>query len=254
MYQEERLTAIAELLNRKRTLSNQEVMETFGISRDTARRDIVRLVEMGIATRTHGGITTNGLNLEIMSYKERIAENRGEKERLAESAVRFLKEKQICFFDVSTTVEILCGKIPYPVEGYTNSLRNLTALQTTACGIHLLGGKLNRDNQFLYGSETLEQVERIHFDLAFLGAAAVHEDGIYVEDEEDAGVKRKVIQNCDMVCVLADHLKFYKRSKFQAARLNQIHALITDVPPPDQIAEKIHEAGMKLEICNERKI
>lgn len=251
MYQEERLTRMAELLNENKTLSNQEIMAYFDISRDTARRDIIQLVKMGIATRTHGGITTSRINLEIMSYNERISENREEKEKLAEYAICLLKEKQICFFDVSTTIEILCAKIPYHLEAYTNSLRNLIALQMTECGIHFLGGKLNRNNQFLYGCETLEQIEEIHFDHAFLGAASIHEDGIYVEDEEDAGIKRKVAQCSDVVSVLADHSKFYKQSKFRAVHLNQIHILITDTLPPDHIAQKIHEAGIRLEVRNE---
>ena len=40
-------------------MTNQEIMDQFHISRDTARRDIVRLVNENLAVRTHGGITLN---------------------------------------------------------------------------------------------------------------------------------------------------------------------------------------------------
>lgn len=56
MYQQERLSKIMKLLEEKEVLSSQEIMEAFRISRDTARRDIVKLSEKGAVIRTHGGI------------------------------------------------------------------------------------------------------------------------------------------------------------------------------------------------------
>ena len=44
VYQEERIYKILEILKAKKTMTNQEIMDQFHISRDTARRDIVRLV------------------------------------------------------------------------------------------------------------------------------------------------------------------------------------------------------------------
>jgi DeoR/GlpR family transcriptional regulator of sugar metabolism len=48
MYQEERLYQIMNLLRKKKSLSKQEIMSTFNISRDTARRDIICLVEQSL--------------------------------------------------------------------------------------------------------------------------------------------------------------------------------------------------------------
>lgn len=251
MYQEERLGRITELLKKAGTLSNREVAEAFGISRDTARRDIVRLTEMGVATRTHGGITVSRLGRGILSYKERCSENTGEKGRIAALAAGFLKERQMCFFDASTTVEMLCARVPCRLEAYTNSLRNLGALQSSPCGLHLLGGDFNRYNQFLYGSETLEQLDRIRFDCAFLGVAAVGEDGFYVEDEEDAGLKRKVVQRSSLVVVLADHTKFVRQSRFRAAEFGQVHLLLTDEKPPEPAATRLRNAGVQWEVSHE---
>lgn len=251
MYQEERLARLTELLNEQKTLSNQEVMEALGVSRDTARRDIIQLVDMGVAKRTHGGITVNHLNLEIMSYKERLSENHQQKQVIAQYAQAYLQDKQLCFFDVSTTIELLCARVPAGINAYTNSLRNMLALQMTECTVHLVGGKLNRTNQYLYGGETLQQLESIHFDIVFLGAASIHENGIYAEDAEDTSLKRKLIQNCNTVCLLADHSKFFKRSKYLIARLEQIDMLITDSLPPSNIMQSIEQAGVQLEVAYE---
>lgn len=53
-----------------------------------------------------------------------------------------------------------------------------------------VGGNINRKNRFSYGGEAREQLMKIRFDAAFLGAAAISEDGIYFEEKEDADVKR----------------------------------------------------------------
>ena len=47
MYQEERLRRILEWLKSEQALSNQDLMERLEISRDTARRDIIKLSEAG---------------------------------------------------------------------------------------------------------------------------------------------------------------------------------------------------------------
>ena len=74
MYQEERIYKILEILKDKKTMTNQEIMDQFHISRDTARRDIVRLVSENLAVRTHGGITLNDVH-QIGNYQTRKQEN-----------------------------------------------------------------------------------------------------------------------------------------------------------------------------------
>ena len=65
---------LLEILKAKKTMTNQEIMDQFHISRDTARRDIVRLVNENLAVRTHGGITLNDVH-QIGSYQTRKQEN-----------------------------------------------------------------------------------------------------------------------------------------------------------------------------------
>ncbi|NYC47757.1 DeoR/GlpR family transcriptional regulator of sugar metabolism [Clostridium beijerinckii] len=73
-------------------------METFNISRDTARRDIVRLVDEGVAIRTHGGIAVPSIRTEIKDYKSRLSINSEEKIKLGEYAAKYVSTNQVCFF------------------------------------------------------------------------------------------------------------------------------------------------------------
>lgn len=251
MYQEERIYKILKLLREKKSLSNQEIMEKFSISRDTARRDIVKLVDEGVAVRTHGGITLPEVFSEIRYYKERINMNSTVKIELAKKASNYLKNKQVCFFDVSTTLNELCDYVESNIYVFTHSIDNMERLYKKECDVSILGGKLNKNNRFLYGAETILQLENIHFDIAFLGAAAIQKDGIYVEDQEDSYIKKKVSERADLVCVVADDSKFLKTSKFKGARLSDIDILITNKIPPKEILESLEADNVKIEILED---
>lgn len=253
MYQEERIFQILQALKVQTTLSNQDIMSMFDISRDTARRDIVKLVEEGIAVRTHGGITLPALMSEIQSYRNRIAQNIEIKRALAQRAALHLADHNLLFLDVSTTVEEVCEYIPDAMSVFTHSIYNAERLMEKACEVTMLGGRLNRKNRFFSGGVTISQMDEICFDLAVLGAAAVHEDGVYFEDGDDAEVKRKAVSRSRCVMLVADDGKFLKTSRYRAADFADIDVIVTNKKPPERTLSAIREAGAKLDILEEKR-
>ncbi|GAA6324809.1 DeoR/GlpR family DNA-binding transcription regulator [Fusobacterium ulcerans] len=250
MYQEERIYEILKMLKNKKTLSIHEIISIFEISRDTARRDIVKLVNEGLALRTHGGIAIPEFQTEIYSYKKRIPENIEIKSLLAEKAAMYIENKKICFLDVSTTIEGMCTYIPENIHVYTHSLDNMDRLSEKQCAVHIFGGTLNKENRFFYGNDTLEQIKRVHFDAVFLGGAAIHSDGVYVEDNEDAAIKNIVSQRADFVCVLVDNSKFFKKSHFKGIEFENIDMIMTNGDIPKEIAGKIEKYGIEIRIVH----
>ena len=85
MYQEERLAAILQYLQDHQRISVQDVVEQFGVSRDTARRDIVKLEEQGEILRTRGGAILPTLSKKSYSYQERMQLDLTGKRRIAEA-------------------------------------------------------------------------------------------------------------------------------------------------------------------------
>lgn len=253
MYQEERIYQILSLLKEKKTLSNQEIMEMFEISRDTARRDIVKLVEEGVAVRTHGGITLPLMHTEIQAYKDRIPQNLELKRKLAYAAARYVTPDQICFLDASTTIAEICAYVPDSAVIYTNSLDNADLLEQKNCEVHVVGGRLNKRNRFLFGGETVSRIEEIRFDVSFIGAASIHEDGVYVEDQEDAYMKQKVILRSALSCVVADDSKFFKTSSYKASPFHCITALVTNKTPPKEILKRLRSAGTLIDLAEDEE-
>ena len=147
MYQEERIYQILKLLKEKKTMTNQEIMDYFHISRDTARRDIVRLVNENLAVRTHGGITLNDVH-QIGSYQIRKQENEEIKNKIGKVAVSLIEEHKAVFFDTSTTIAALCQYVSQDIEAYSHSLDNIEIL-SNHCSCHMIGGKYFKKNRYI---------------------------------------------------------------------------------------------------------
>ncbi|MBS4901370.1 MAG: HAD-IIB family hydrolase [Coprobacillus sp.] len=225
-----------------------EIMDQFHISRDTARRDIVRLVSENLAVRTHGGITLNDVH-QIGNYQTRKQKNEEIKNEIGKTAVSLIENNKVIFFDTSTTVAALCQYVESDIEAYSHSLDNIEIL-SNHCLCQMIGGTYFKKNRYMYGSQTLNMIDQIYFDLAYV-AAAVMEDGIYVEEFEDAMIKKKVASRSQKVCLVVDHSKFNKKSSYKALAFQDIDVLVVDWLP-DTYREKIEQAGCQIIYTKEK--
>lgn len=247
MYQEERLLKILKYLNENSSMSVHTICEMFEVSRDTARRDIVRLIEQGAAVRSRGGISLPVLKNTIKNYRERLQAYSDEKKDIAKRALEFIEEGKHYFFDVSTTVSFLAQYVNKEITVFTHSLDNIEILsQKKDVHVYSTGGSFNKNNRFFYSPDCLNYISGIKFDAVFLGAAAITEEGIFYADEEDAYVKSKVCKNASKVIVLADFEKFNKVSYFRGVSWDEIDMLITDSMPPDKFIHIMEEKGIQL--------
>ncbi|WP_435541451.1 DUF977 family protein, partial [Bacillus paralicheniformis] len=72
MYQEERLISIIDYLKEHKRISVEQICSLFGVSRDTARRDLVKLQEQGAIIRTRGGAILPTVHDEVKDYSGRL--------------------------------------------------------------------------------------------------------------------------------------------------------------------------------------
>lgn len=234
MYQQERLLTILEYLNKHNKMSIHDICERLNVSRDTARRDIIKLIEQGTAMRTHGGISLPIWSDKLHAYKERLNEYSENKKNIAQKAVSFITDNEHYFLDVSTNVRFLAEFIDKNITVFTHSLDNIEILsEQDNVKISTIGGCLNKRNRFFYKPGFTEILDGILFDAAFLGAAAITPEGMYYDDEEDAFIKKAIIKQSSKVILLSECQKFQKRSYYKGVDWDQIDIFITDnMPPP----------------------
>ena len=87
--QEKRIELIKQLLEERQELSTRDIMTEFGVSQDTARRDIVLLTKKGEVKRTHGGILPLDFGRSVPNYQSRLSRFTKSKTKIAMEAGKY---------------------------------------------------------------------------------------------------------------------------------------------------------------------
>ncbi|MBA4542752.1 DeoR/GlpR transcriptional regulator [Thermoactinomyces sp. CICC 10521] len=233
MYQEERMLGILQYLREHGRIRVQDICEQFNVSRDTARRDLVKLSEQKLIIRTRGGAVLPTLNQEIESYKERLDLKGESKERIGREAAKWIQDYDTILLDTSTTVQYAAQAITAQnIVAVTNSIDIADILSAKpGVKIHVLGGILHARDRYLYGSETTRKLQEYKVNKFLMGAGGITDEGIFFKSEEDGQVVREMIHRAEQVIVLADHTKFGKPLFYKVCSLDQVDFLIADRIP-----------------------
>ncbi|RSL31634.1 DeoR/GlpR transcriptional regulator [Salibacterium salarium] len=251
MYQEERMEAVMQQLKQHQRMSIQEMCDLFGVSRDTARRDVVRLTEQQAVVRTHGGVMLPNMRETLKGYTERLEKSAAEKRLIAERTAQEINDGEAIMLDASTTVQFAAEQISsYFLTVITNSIVNAESVpEIMDSDIYLLGGRLNKEHRFLYGPSTLAKLDQFYADKALIGVIGICEDGFYYAHEEDAAVKKRMVERSDKVYVLADHTKFFKKHFYKGMELDGADVIITDALPSEEMRTLLDDNGIELIIA-----
>lgn len=229
MYQEKRLEKILQLLEKKQELSSKDMIDYFKVSRDTIRRDFSILTKEGKVKRTHGGIVKINQEHQILSFEERVKMFSDAKIHIAKIAETFIKDNGTYFLDVSTTVLKLAQLVDKKATIYSHSLDNAIMLSNNSnIRFNLLGGQFFKKNRFYYSLNEAEILKNISFDVAFIGAAGLHNGEISFEDQEDGFLKQLVLQNAKTKILVAEESKFNQAATYTIGTINDFDYFITD--------------------------
>ncbi|KEK24583.1 DeoR/GlpR family DNA-binding transcription regulator [Bacillus gaemokensis] len=248
MNQDERLIKITEYLNEHKTMSLKMMCELFYVSRDTARRDIVKLTNETAMVRTHGGVAIPSFHHKISDYLNREGKEAEYKEGIGQKAASLVKDNEIIYLDVSTTVNCMASFLEANnVTVVTNSIDTVNRLaSTTNVNIHILGGQLNKQSRHVTGFAAMEKLKDYHFDKVFIGAPGLTEDGVYYAFEEDIYFKRELVKQTNEVFLLIDATKFNQRQNFKALQLEAIDTIITNDSVPDCLGGVVKNYGIEV--------
>ncbi|WP_068775674.1 DeoR/GlpR family DNA-binding transcription regulator [Paenibacillus sp. FJAT-26967] len=255
MYQEERMEAIMAYLREHRRVEVREICELYHVSRDTARRDLVRMEELGWLVRTRGGAILPTLHKDVGVYKTRLQTSSSEKKMIGRAAAGLIRDGHYLFLDTSTTVltlaEQMTGCNNVIVTNSIDIADRLTDKESVQ--VYLLGGQLEREHRYLCGSATLAQLSEYYADTLFLGACGITADGLTYPHDEDGAVKREMIRRADRVIVLADHTKFGKRMFYKVASLDDVDIVVTDRAPEEDMLQLLERHSVELIIVREEE-
>ena len=113
--------------------------------------------------------------------------------------------------------------------------------------ITLCCGTMNRKNMALSGQNTLQMLDGINIDLAFIGVSGCSaETGFTCGTESDMLVKRRVIEKARTSVVMCDTDKFSRMMPYTFATFADVDYLITDRDVADNIRIAAREKGVQI--------
>ncbi len=245
----ERRERIRAILKKKEFISIRDLQAIFpDVSLMTLHRDLDALEQEGVLVKVRGGARMAHLTAEPM-LDIRSQLNIREKQTIAKKALSLIPEGASVFLDAGSTNLVLAGMIP---DVNLNVFTTGPSIALELChlvnpSINLCGGNINRANLAVSGQSTLDNLEKINIDIAFIGASGLANDsGFMCGKESEMLVKRRIIQKARLSVVLCDSSKFGRLLPYTFATLQDINVLISDAPLPDDLARSAWATGVEI--------
>ena len=251
MNMDQRREKMVALINQEGSVGFAQLKQAFRpVSEMTLRRDLEYLDKQKRIIRTHGGARS----VEVLVgtddlYLRRSTRNAEGKRLIAGKALQLLQQNTAIFLDSGSTCTEFARQMPDgPYIIFTSAISvalELSRLQQAQ--VHLVGGRLNSASLSVNGATALHDLESVNFQMAFLGVTGyAYERGFTCGAEEDAALKRAVICRAEKTVMLMDAQKMDVTSTFTFARLEDIHALVTDAPLPERVAHACERRGVEV--------
>lgn len=210
MLAEERSERIVRLVNEKKSVSVQELMEYLDASESTIRRDLAALDSRGEIIKVYGG----AMAVTLKAHDDDIAERRilfpEEKKRIARYAASLVTKDDFVYIDAGTTTEYI---IDYLTEKnavfVTNAVAHARKLTRSGFSVYLVGGRLKPSTEAVVGNSAAEFISKYNFTIGFWGTNGVNRSvGFTTPDPEEAEIKRISMRRCKRRYVVTDSSKF----------------------------------------------
>lgn len=213
--------------------------EQLNCSEETIRRDLREMEAAGRLVRTHGGAYLvekydKGYPIELRkSYLQHT------KEQLAEVALSEIQENDMILLDSSTTCLAIAEAIllrQMNLTLITNSLAicNLFSEVNTSINVIGIGGVFRRRTMSFADPNTVEALRHYYADKAFVSCPKLSvEYGLSDNHISEANVRRQMLRSAEKKYLVVDHTKFEGTANHLFDGLENINAVITDQPVPE---------------------
>jgi DeoR family transcriptional regulator, glycerol-3-phosphate regulon repressor len=227
----QRQAKIVERVEQQGFVTIDALARDFSVSTQTVRREIIRLDELGLLKRFHGGAGRRGSGIRL-SYETKQTLEHDLKQRIGIVAAREIQPGQSVFLDVGTSAEATAqallerGVITVITPSATNA-RILAANPNIQ--IILTGGRLIGSDLSMAGPIALRTVSGYRFDHAIIACSGIDQTGAVLDfDADKIALKQCALQLATHKILIADSTKFTRTALMEIGRLDDFDLLVTD--------------------------
>ncbi|WIY53194.1 DeoR/GlpR family DNA-binding transcription regulator [Devosia sp. YIM 151766] len=244
-----RQAKIVELARQSGEVSVERLVDTFGVTPQTIRKDLNLLCEHGALKRTHGG-AMHPSGVENVEYEARRQIAPAEKRAIGKAAAALIPDNASLIINIGTTTEAVSQALAghrglMVITNNINVANHLRLLPSVE--VVIAGGVVRPADGGIVGEAAVDFIRQFKVDFAVIGVSAIDSDGALLDfDYREVKVAQAIIANARHVIVVSDSTKFTRTAPVRIGHLSQAHSFITDHCPLDSIRTLCAEAGVRL--------
>ncbi len=256
MIKDERQRRILELLAKSKSVKSADLSEMFEVSQETIRKDLEAMDEDGLLKRTFGGamaipgVSAGSPDVSDPSLEDRNITNLREKEDIGRFAASLIEPKDTIVLDSSTTTLKMVQYIPenYEITAITNALATINELvRKKGVTVISTGGYYRPQSTSFLGTMSLNNLDGFNINKAFMsGNAFSVEQGVMDPNEQEAEMKRRMIQKSRESILLIDSTKYARMAPITTCGLASFSTIVSDSKLPEPEVHRIEALGIKL--------
>ena len=254
VFARERQQEIARIVEQEGRARVVEMAQRYGVSAVTIRKDLLVLERGGRVLRTHGGaIDPRGSRPEL-AFDVRDHLQREEKVAIGAAAAARVSDGESIVLDASTTALYVARHLKarqaawHGLTVVTNSIRLASELAGhPGITVLMLGGRVRWEALSVVGPLGDGFFRRVNVQKAFLGAAGFSiEAGLSDAMEEEAQIKRSMVNAAREVYAVVDHTKWGRLALATFCRTDRLAGVFTDWKVPPEMVTALRESSIEV--------
>ncbi len=242
MFAKERQEQIAKLIETHGAVTTAKLVQEFGVSIETIRRDLLEMEREHLLNRVHGGAVAISGMKQIYSLSKRNQEFGAEKRQLSFKATEFVCEGDIIGVDAGSTAIAFAEALKERFSRLTVITHSLDVFEILHehqdMAVILCGGHYMKTENAFYGALTMDMMRKLHVQKAFIFPSAVSmKYGIGDYSQEFYTIQKCLMDSAECIYVLADSSKFEKRALLKVDDMNPDFCYVTD----SQLSEELKQ-------------
>lgn len=238
----EREKQIMEILLKEQKATVKELAGRLYASEPSIRRDLVRLEQLRVIRRIHGGAIINEENMTELKipFELRELEQPDAKTVIAEKAAGLVRDGDVIMMDSSSSAYQVIPWLRFRkgITVVTNGVKALSALGELGIKTFSTGGQLLPSCLSLVGDDAVKMLENVNADIMFFSCRGLSVEGKITDFsvEEDL-VRRKMLEQSKQKVLLVTGDKIGKTYFHNLCFISAVTKVISENPLPPALAE-----------------
>lgn len=244
---------ILELLRQNGKVQVAELSRELGATPVTIRNDLDALERDGYLVRIQGGALLKSRSINDWGSTGQQTACLAEKQAIARALVAQIPDGSTLFLNSGTTTLCLAAALRerQNLNVVTNSLAIAMELgKEPTIRVLLLGGEINAQHGFTYGSDAEEQLRRYQAGWTILSVNGVSaRGGVMSFHAEELILDRMMIERSKHAIIAADHTKISQTGFIHICDIGPDLKLVTDQKCSREAIRDLESLGMTVELA-----